>query len=134
MGHETTTTWTCDRCKVKVVLPEREQPTEWTRWQFVGPPLAADEKRTVVGTLCNECGGLAVGFIDKQDERDAERARALSRTLRQSRRISEADDDAVIITLEMAQDLLLLSQRLDQPQYERATRRLREQIALVKGE
>jgi ribosomal protein L37E len=68
MGHKTTTTWTCDRCGVKVVLDEREQPNTWTHWYFRTPPNAASEVERSTGILCNECGELAVEFIHSKDE------------------------------------------------------------------
>jgi len=132
MGSMTTTTWTCDRCGVKLVLAEREQPKDWTTWLFRTPPLGETETR--VGVLCNECGGLAVEFVHSKDEKAIRQAREIARLMRQTHRLGDVRDGLVILDEEMANDALMLCQRIDAPQYQRVSKRLSEQIKVSKSE
>lgn len=134
MGHKTTTTWTCDRCGVKVVLAEREQPDTWTHWYFRTPPNASSEKETSAGVLCNECGGLAVEFMHSKDEQAIKRAHEVAKMMRQVHRLGDVRDGAVVLDEDMAHDALMVVQRVEAPQYQRVAKRLREQLKESKSE
>lgn len=134
MGSKTTTTWTCDRCGLKLVLAEREQPKDWSTWLFRTPPLGSSDTEKSVGVLCNECGGLAVSFIHSDDEKAVKQAREIARLMRQTHRLGDVRDGLVVIDEDMAHDALMVCQRIDAPQYQRVAKRLSEQIKVSKSE
>lgn len=138
MGEKTVTTWTCDRCGVEEVLDRSSggvhQPAHWSTFLFVSPARAALSEAKTIGVLCNECGGLAVSFIKNDDEKEIKRAREISRMIRETHRLGGTREGVIVLDAAIAQDLLLLAQRLDQPQYQRATKQLQERLAEMKSE
>lgn len=81
MPEATSTVWTCSRCGVTETLVHGggrwAQPKNWLRAFFVTPPRAsAADCLTLIGDLCNPCGGLLVDFVHGRNI-EQEMARAL---------------------------------------------------------
>ncbi len=94
MTSETTTKWTCSRCKKVEVTLNRRRPTNWVQAMF--RILREIESAMVeeIGELCNECGGLLVTFVNGGD---VEREERINRMMAEAVTAEAGDDGSFVV-------------------------------------